>query len=135
MKYLLDTDTCIALLRGHPEAVAEAMRCRPDDLAVSSITRYELTYGALRCGPRRGKTESGKVDTFLRALHEIPFSDQTAEQAARIRNALESKGNPIGPMDLLIAATAIESGLKLVTGNQREFGRIPHLRLENWIRD
>lgn len=134
MKYLLDTDTCIALLRGHPEAVASAQTCVPDDLAVSSITRYELKFGAMRCAPRRRKTEAAKVESFLNALHEIPFSDQTAEHAARIRGELESAGQPVGPMDLLIAATAMEANLKLVTGNQKEFSRIKHLHLENWMR-
>lgn len=134
MRYLLDTDTCIALLRGHPEAVTSAQSCVPDDLAVSSITRYELAYGAMRCAPRRRKAEAAKVERFLNTLHEIPFSDKTAGQAARLRSDLESAGQPVGPMDLLIAATAMEAGLTLVTGNQREFRRIKHLPLENWMR-
>lgn len=133
MKYLLDTDTCIALLRGQEQAVEKAKKVVPDDLAISSITRYELRYGALRCSGKKRSQESLKVTRFLDVLHEIPFTDTTAEGAAEIRYNLESLGHPIGPMDTLIAATAIEAGLTLVTGNQREFSRVKNLRLENWI--
>jgi tRNA(fMet)-specific endonuclease VapC len=133
MKYLLDTDTCIALLRGHEQAVERAKKVVPDDLAISSITRYELRYGALRCSGKRRGQESRKVTLFLDVLHEIPFTEDTAEGAAEIRCALESLGHGIGPMDTLIAATAIEAGLTLVTGNLREFSRVKGLPLENWI--
>lgn len=133
MKYLLDTDTCIALLRGHQPAVERAEAVSPDELGVSSITRYELRYGALRCSGKRRSKESRKVTLFLDLLHELPFTNATAEEAAEIRYSLESSGHPIGPMDTLIAATAIESGLTLVTGNQREFSRIKGLALENWM--
>ena len=133
MKLLLDTDTCIALLRGHPGAVERAEQTPPDEMAVSSITRYELAYGILRCHPRRVKRESRKLDRFLEMLHEVPFTATTAGQAAHVRHQLASSGTPIGPMDTLIAATALEAGLTLVTGNLGEFSRVDGLSVVNWM--
>lgn len=134
MDYLLDTDTCIAILRGQESAVEDIQKLRPDQIAISSITRYELTYGALRLGTKRQKTELAKIEQFLELLHELPFQKSTAQIAAHIRRELEIEGLPIGPMDLQIAATALEAECILVTGNEREFGRIENLVVENWIR-
>lgn len=134
MDYLLDTDTCIAILRGQESAVKAIQRIRPDQIAISSITRYELTYGALKLGAKRQKIELGKIDQFLELIHEIPFNQSTALIAARVRRELESKGLPIGPMDLQIAASAIDTGCILVTGNEREFSRVEELNTENWMR-
>jgi len=134
MKYLLDTDTCIAVLRGQKNAVDAIQQISPDQIAISSITRYELTYGALRLGTKRQKTELAKIEKFLDLIDELPFQKTTAQIAARIRCELEHEGLPIGPMDLQIAATALEANSILVTGNKREFGRIEGLATENWMR-
>ena len=133
MTHLLDTDTCIALLRGVPGVLEIAARQVPDDLALSSITRYELLFGAARCPEARREIETVKVNRFLETLHEIPFDSEAADLAARLRAGLEAKGSPIGPMDLLIAATARANHLILVSGNQKEFKRIPKLKLESWM--
>ena len=133
MKYLLDTDTCIALLRGNQATVDSALAVTPDDLAISSITRYELRVGVLGCPTKRRQVEARKVNRLMDALHEIPFTSETAEQAATIRHQLLAIGQPIGPMDTLIAATALEAHLTLVTGNLREFGRIKGLSVVNWM--
>jgi len=134
MDYLLDTDTCIAILRGQKNVVDTIQQISPDRIAISSITRYELIYGALRLGAKRQKTEIAKIEKFLALLHELPFEKTVAIIAARIRRELEAQGQPIGPMDLQIAATALEAECVLVTGNEREFGRIEALSTENWIR-
>lgn len=134
MDYLLDTDTCIAILRGKESAVEKIESLRPDQIAISSITRYELTYGALRLGAKRQKAELTKIERFLELLHELPFHKSTAQIAARIRRELESDGLPIGPMDLQIAATALENKCILVSGNEREFGRVQGIASENWMR-
>jgi len=133
MRYLLDTDTCIALLRGQAGVVARAEETAPDQLAVSAITRYELRVGVLRCDPKRIRQESRKVEQFLDLLHELPFTGDTAEVAAQIRQRLESTGQPIGPMDTLIAATALEAALTLVPGNLAEFSRVKGLQVESWM--
>jgi len=132
VKYLLDTDICIAILRGISTAVEHAKAISPDDLAVSAITRYELQMGVLRCAPKRRKLEARKVESFLSLLHELPFTSETAKLAAEVRHRLESCGKGIGPMDTLIAATAIEGKLTLVTGNLREFIRVEGLPCEDW---
>ena len=132
MKYLLDTDTCIAVLRGEEAAVSRLGLESPDDIGISSITRYELLYGVERCDSARRLKEKRKVERFLEAIHEIPFFRDTARLAATIRRALEKEGFPIGPMDLLIAATARESGLTVITGNLAEFSRVPRLTCETW---
>ncbi len=134
MIYLLDTDTCIELLRGIPNTVERIQAISPDDIAISTITRYELSYALLRCAPSRQNSQRAKIDALLDQLHEIPFGRATAECAAHLRAALEAKGTPIGPMDTLIAATAIVSELTLITGNEHDFSRIDQLNIKNWIR-
>ncbi len=132
MTHLLDTDTCIHLLRGHPAVVAQAGRHSPADLAVSAITRFELLYGVERCPPEWKKKESGKVRLLLENLAILPFTGETSAHAATIRASLEASGNPIGPMDVLIAATALENSLPLVTHNLEEFRRIAGLPCLTW---
>jgi tRNA(fMet)-specific endonuclease VapC len=130
MKYLLDTDTCIHVFRGKSSVVERMEQVSGDDLAISSITYYELAYGAKRCARKR--EELRKVQTFVQHIHQLVFGPQTALQAAGVRQILEERGTGIGPMDTLIAATALEAGLILVTGNRREFSRVPGLRCESW---
>ena len=134
MKYLLDTDTCIAVLRGQASIIKKVEQLRPNQIAVSSITHYELTYGALRLGTKPQMTELAKIEQFLELLHELSFTKKTAQVTAHIRVGLETVGVPIGPMDLQIAATALESNCILITGNEGEFGRIKELQIENWMR-
>ena len=132
MTHLLDTDTCIDLLRGRPATVAQALRHPPNELAVSAITRYELLYGVERCPAKWRKKEGTKVSLLLDQVHVLPFTSETAAHAARIRAALESTGRSIGPMDVIIAASALENQLPLVTGNLAEFRRVPGLDCVSW---
>jgi tRNA(fMet)-specific endonuclease VapC len=132
MTHLLDTDFCIHLLRGNPTAVNRASQQSPSDLAISAITHYELLYGVEKCPPAWRKKESGKVRLLLQHLQVLPFTDGTAAHAATVRAKLESNGRSIGPMDVLIAATALEHNLPLVTSNLGEFQRVPDLQCENW---
>jgi tRNA(fMet)-specific endonuclease VapC len=134
MELLLDTDTCIHLLRGTAAVVARAEKHRPGDLAVSAITQYELLYGVERCAPEWQKKEGPKVALLLDVMEVLAFTSETAKRAAKIRGSLEASGQTIGPMDLLIAATALERGLPLVTGNVSEFQRVPGLVCHDWSR-
>ena len=134
MTYLLDTDTCIAILRSEKKVVTKIQSVAPSEIAFSSVTRYELHFGALRCAANRRKEELMKIKTFLNQINELPFKKATAEHTAQIRQELAILGLPIGPIDLQIAATALESNLILVTGNDREFTRIENPQIENWIR-
>jgi tRNA(fMet)-specific endonuclease VapC len=130
--YLLDTDTCIHLLRGTKSAVTRAEQHGPSDLAVSAITRYELLYGVEKCPPNWRKKEAGKVELLLEHIHILPFTAETATRAATIRAVLETAGRSIGPMDVLIAATALDHDLPIVTSNLAEFLPVPGLRCESW---
>lgn len=132
MTYLLDTDTCIHLLRGDETVISRARKESPGDLAISAITHYELLYGAERCSLDWQDHESSKIQRLLEILTILPFSHTTAIHAAKLRAALGKAGTPIGPMDLLIAATALEFQLPLVTGNLREFQKVPGLVCESW---
>jgi tRNA(fMet)-specific endonuclease VapC len=130
--HLLDTDTCIHLLRGRKSTVERASLHRPADLVISAITRYELLYGVERCPPGWQKKEGGKVHLLLEHMQILPFAAATATHASCLRAALEKAGLSIGPMDLLIAATALEYSLPVVTHNLREFQRVPGLQCLTW---
>jgi tRNA(fMet)-specific endonuclease VapC len=130
---LLDTDTCIHLLRGVEATVAHVQKFSPGALGVSAITRYELLLGVEKCPPAWKKKEGAKVHLLLDHLHILPFTGDTAAIAARVRASLETIGRPIGPMDILIASTALENDLPLVTTNLKEFQRVPGLACETWL--
>jgi tRNA(fMet)-specific endonuclease VapC len=130
MIYLLDTDFCINVLRRRGSAVDQLSRLAPRDCAVSTVTVFELYSGLRRS--LNPAAELVKVDEFLRLFLLLPFDPAAARAAADIRAALETKGTPIGPYDLLIAGQAISNGLTLITGNTMEFERVPGLRLVSW---
>jgi len=132
MKFLLDTDTCIAILRGNERVRERLQAVQPDDCGVSMVSIFELMFGVERC--RRPEDERRKVDLFLAPLHLLPFDHESAKWAAKIRWFLEKSGQPIGPYDLQIAAQALALDVILITGNTAEFRRVPDLRIENWIR-
>jgi tRNA(fMet)-specific endonuclease VapC len=130
MTHLLDTDTCVGILRQRPGMVARLNQLSPNDCAVSQVTLYELFCGAEKAqDPAR---ERQRVQLFLSIIVELPFDRAAAEAAARIRTDLERKGMVIGPYDLLIAGQALATNLTLVTGNVNEFQRVTGLRLESW---
>lgn len=108
-----------------------AMAARdPADLAVSCVTSYELHTGVEKCAdPAK---ERNKVQRLLDTLQQIAFDQSAAREAARIRADLESRGEMIGPYDVLIAGQAMSLGLTLVTDNTNEFARVSGLSLEKW---
>jgi tRNA(fMet)-specific endonuclease VapC len=130
MTRLLDTDTCIGVLRQRPGMVERLGQLAPTDCAVSMVTIYELFCGVE--GSRDPAKEPQKVERFISAIIELPLDRAAAETAARIRADLERRGQPIGPYDLLIAGQALASGLTLVTNNRQEFRRVGGLKLESW---
>ena len=132
MRFLLDTDTCIYALR-HDEIVLRRMLAqRRADVMVSVITEAELRTGAAKSSAP-GKT-ARLVENFLKPLTVLEYTSEDAAAYARIRAKLERAGKPIGPLDTLIAAQAVGRKLTLVSNNQREFGRVLGLRVENWAR-
>jgi tRNA(fMet)-specific endonuclease VapC len=117
-------------MRGDANVVTAMSSHAPDDLAISSVTSYELYTGVEKCvQPER---ERAKVDALIGAVHCLAFDFPASQEAARIRAALEARGAIIGPYDVLIAAQARFSGLTLVTANTGEFSRVPNLTIENW---
>ena len=132
MHYLLDTNICIYLIKKRPLAVLERFsKYSPKDVAISTITLFELQYGIEKSQYRQRSKDA--LAKFLLPLNLINLDRSSAVEAAIIRAQLEKKGMPIGPYDLLIAGLARSMDMILVTNNTREFERIDGLHLENWI--
>jgi tRNA(fMet)-specific endonuclease VapC len=130
MKYLLDTDTCVYLIKRHPPQVSERFRQhRLSAIGLSSIVVSELSWGVAKSGLQKNVDA---LDAFLAAFQVAPYDQAAAFVYGRLRAELERRGTPIGPMDLLIAAHALALDVTLVTNNEREFKRVPGLRIENW---
>lgn len=132
MRYLLDTSTCIAHLRGRSPGLSEQLAGNGAESVLCSIVMSELLFGVERSASPA--TERTKCEVFTSSFDSLPFDDDAASQAAEIRARLASAGTPIGPYDLLIAAIAVSRGLTVVTCNAAEFARVSGLRVENWDR-
>lgn len=131
MKYLLDSNTCIQFLNDSHAGVRRQMFSHlPSDLAVCSIVKAELLYGAYRSA--RIPANLQRLKTFFEPLRSLPFDDASVQSYGQLRAVLTGKGAAIGANDMLIAAIALTHGLTLVTHNTREFGRIDGLNLEDW---
>ena len=131
MQYLLDTNICIYLIKKRPPEVLERFRQHsPQDVAISTITLFELEYGVEKSQYR--KRSGDALAKFLLPLNLINMDRSSAIEAATIRAQLEKKGLPIGPYDLLIAGLARSRDMTLVTNNTKEFERVVGLHLENW---
>lgn len=131
MQYLLDTCVISDFVKGDLGTQARLKQTPPTDIAVSVITVMELCYGLLN-NPQRAQKIKPTISTLLNSVNILPLSTAEAEQAAQIRSFLKKQGQPIGAYDLLIAATALQHNLLMVTANQREFDRVPGLQTENW---
>ncbi len=132
MKYLLDTDICIALIRQKSESLIQRLtKLVPGDVGISSITLAELFFGASKSS--YPEQNNSALEQFILSLELVAFDQQAALAYGNIRAELERNGNVIGSMDMLIAAQAISLGVILVTNNTREFNRVSGLLLENWI--
>ncbi len=131
MKYFLDTNICIYALKNKFPKIKEMMEnLSPSDIAIPSMVKAELYYGALK-SDRPNKMLS-VLDKFLSPFKIIPFGENEIKAFGRIRTNLEKKGNIIGPYDLIIAATALSHGATFVTHNTREFERVEGLIIEDW---
>jgi tRNA(fMet)-specific endonuclease VapC len=133
VRYLLDTNICIYLIKQKPTRVKEKFSAYSvGEIGVSSITVGELWYGVAKS--ERRETNEQALEQFLLPLVVSTFDEGAAEVYGEIRAALEKEGRPIGAMDMLIAAHAVSMGVVLVTNNEREFSRVPELIVENWAR-
>ena len=127
--YLLDTDTCIALLKKNPNVIQHLREVGVHNCKISDITLAELFFGAHKSGRQKHFDEVGEIATFFES-----YAVQYLSKYGEIRWQLESKGLKIGDMDLFIAATALEEDLIVVTGNGEHFSRIDGLKIENWMK-
>jgi tRNA(fMet)-specific endonuclease VapC len=133
LRYLLDTNLCIRVLRDRPQGLRERFNAQADALCISTIVLTELLHGAAKSAqPERNRRE---VERFAAKLEVLAFDAVAADHAADIRAALERVGKPIGGYDLLIAGQARSRGLIVVTGNLAEFQRVEGLRCEDWLAD
>jgi tRNA(fMet)-specific endonuclease VapC len=132
MKYLLDTNICIALIRQRPAGLLQRLTAlEPGEVGLSSITLAELIYVA----DKSSQTEQNlaALEQFLLPLELVNFDESAATAYGQIRAGLEREGKVIGSMDMLIAAHALSLNTILVTNNIKEFGRVSGLLLEDWI--
>jgi tRNA(fMet)-specific endonuclease VapC len=133
MKYMLDTNICIYLIKQQPrEAIDKFQGIAPGEIAVSTVTVAEMMYGVGK-SQYKEKNETA-LQAFLAPLEIVDIDFAAAQQYGVIRAYLEKTGKPIGAYDLMIAAHALSLGLVLVTNNEQEFQRIPDLIIENWVK-
>lgn len=133
LKYLLDTNILSDLIKqpqGYAAQKIASLR-NADSCCTSVIVACELRYGALKKG---SQTLTAKVDQLLETIEILPLGQNVEFHYARLRVALEHAGTPIGSNDLLIASQASALSLTIVTGNVKEFSRIPDLAVENWLK-
>ena len=125
--YMLDTDVCIGLLRGTcVEAFGWFRSTTTDDIALPALVEAELRLGTKKKKNRRNRDI---VEAFLEPFTIVPFDSSCAQAYAALRAELEGVGTPIGPNDMIIAATALANGATLVTNNVREYQRVKGLKV------
>jgi tRNA(fMet)-specific endonuclease VapC len=131
MRYMLDTNLCVDLMRGKANAAFKRLRSLAvDEAGISTITLAELRYGAEKSA--RVAHHEALIAAFCAPLAIAAFDARAAEVYGVTRAGLEAAGTPIGPLDTLIGAHALALGTAVVTANVREFRRIPGLVVENW---
>ncbi len=132
MKYMLDTNICIYIIKQKPISVLKRLQAlKIDDVFISVITLAELEYGVEKS--RKKEQNKLALAEFLAPIEVLPFDDMAAQKYGELRTLLESKGKPIGSLDMLIAAHALSRKLVLVTNNVKEFKRIPSIKIKNWV--
>ena len=131
LRYMLDTNLCIRVLRDRPQSVRQRFNLEADGLCISTIVLTELFHGAATSA--RPSDNRNKVEAFAARVDVLPFDGRAADHAADIRANLERRGRTIGAFDVLIAGHARSLGLVIVTGNLAEFQRVEGLRCEDWF--
>jgi len=131
MKYMLDTNICIYLIKQQPPKVLKHFKSHTvGDIGISSITLAELRYGVSKS--RHIEKNQQALDEFILPLEIADFDEKAAQEYGAIRAELEGAGKPIGSMDLLIGAHALAIGVTLVTNNTKEFRQVKNLKITDW---
>jgi len=128
--YALDTNTVLDYFRGKGNVAARFLATPPSEVTLPAVAAYEVWVGVL--GSQQAKHRQAEYEQFLSVVQILPFDAVAGRRAADLRVTLSRKGEAIGPMDTLIAATALAHGATLVTRNVREFARVPGLTVINW---
>ena len=132
MQFMLDTDSCIALIkRKYGSILRRLTSLSAGEAGISAVTLAELRYGVAKSA--QNETNRLALDEFLLPLEVADFDGPAAESYGIVRAALEKAGTPIGPLDTQIGAHALSLGATLITHNSREFRRIPGLAVEDWL--
>jgi tRNA(fMet)-specific endonuclease VapC len=132
IRYMLDTNTCIAIIKRRPDTITTKLTALAvEEVGISGIVAAELWYG-VAFSQKKKQNETALKD-FLDYVTELDWPFEAGKIYGRIRADLRGKGSPIGAMDLLIAAHALFLEAVLVTGNEREFQRVADLKIENWV--
>lgn len=128
---MLDTNTCIYIIKQKPMQVIERFKeLHISQVCMSSITLSELEYGVMKSS--KPEQNHLALAQFAGPMEILPYDDDSAQSYGELRVYLERQGTPIGSLDMLIAAHALSTGCTLVTGNIREFQRVPGLNIDNW---
>ena len=134
MKVMLDTNTCIAIIkRKPPQALARFNAYKVGEIGISWVTLAELEFGAAKS--QHQEKNQAALDEFVVPLEIANFNRETARVYGRARATLEKKGTPIGSLDMMIGAHALSLGVTLATNNTREFCRIKGLSVVDWLDD
>ena len=132
IRFMLDTNTCIYIIKQKPAKVIERFRqTEVSQIGISSITLSELQFGVAKSS--RPEQNQIALTQFVAPLEIMAYDDGAAQYYGDLRAGLERQGAPIGAMDMLIAAHALSLDCILITNNQKEFTRIPNLKIDNWI--
>jgi tRNA(fMet)-specific endonuclease VapC len=132
MRFMLDTDSCIALIKRKPaQALRRIVSLAPGEAGISGVTLAELWFGVAKSA--QAERNRLALDEFLLPLEIADFGAAAAGSYGKVRAALESAGTPIGPLDTQIGAHALSLGAVLVSHNTREFRRIPGIVVEDWL--
>jgi tRNA(fMet)-specific endonuclease VapC len=133
MEFMLDTNICIYIIKRKQLDVIESFKqTEISRIGVSAITLSELSYGV----SKSSKPEQNQMALaqFIAPLEILPYGDDAAQYYGILRTHLEKQSTPIGSLDMLIAAHALSANCTLVTNNEKEFVRIPKLKIENWVK-
>ena len=131
--YALDTNTVAYFFKGMGDVGARLLAVAPSEIMVSAVVAFELAVGVAKSAEATRRRE--QLARFLATITIVPFGRHEAEVSAGVRADLEQRGLPIGPLDVLIAGTALARGAVLVTRNTREFNRVAGLRVESWYNE
>jgi len=133
MEFMLDTNTCVYIIKRKPPDIIERFkRTEISQIGISSITLSELAYGVAKSS--RPEQNQIALTQFVAPLEILPYGDEAAQYYGDLRVYLEKQGTPVGSLDMLIAAHALSIACTLVTNNEKEFIRIPELKIDNWAK-